>query len=387
MRNLKLAARMLLKTPFVTAIAVLSLALGIGANSAIFSLYDQILLKKLPVPNPGELVNFAAPGVKNGSTSCNQAGDCDVVLSYPMFRDLARTQASFSGLAAHRLFGASVAINNEPAVAEAMMVSGSYFPTLQLRPFLGRYLGPADDAVIGANYVTVLGYDFWQDKFGSDRSVLGRTMIINGRTYTIVGVAPEGFLGTTMFSHPSLYVPISMRNALQQGFRVTEFDRRNNYWVYVFGRLKPGVSLEQADAAMNGLYQPIINDIEAPLQEGMSDPTMKRFREKRLLLTAGPQGQSSAPEEASTPLYLLLGVTGVVLLIACANIANLLLARGAGRAAEMGVRLALGANRRQLLTLLLTESVMLALLGGIASLLVAQWTLSFIAVLLRARVA
>ncbi len=382
MRNLKLAARMLLKTPFVTAIAVLSLALGIGANSAIFSLYDQILLKKLPVPNPGELVNFAAPGVKNGSTSCNQAGDCDVVLSYPMFRDLARTQASFSGLAAHRLFGASVAINNEPAVAEAMMVSGSYFPTLQLRPFLGRYLGPADDAVIGANYVTVLGYDFWQDKFGSDRSVLGRTMIINGRTYTIVGVAPEGFLGTTMFSHPSLYVPISMRNALQQGFRVTEFDRRNNYWVYVFGRLKPGVSLEQADAAMNGLYQPIINDIEAPLQEGMSDPTMKRFREKRLLLTAGPQGQSSAPEEASTPLYLLLGVTGVVLLIACANIANLLLARGAGRAAEMGVRLALGANRRQLLTLLLTESVMLALLGGIASLLVAQWTLSFIAVLL-----
>ena len=380
MQNLKLAARMLFKTPFVTAIAILSLALGIGANSAIYSLFDQMLLRKLPVPAPDELVNLGAPGPKPGSQSCSQAGSCDVVFSYPMFRDLERTQTALTGLAAHRGFGASLAVNNEPTVGRGMLVSGSYFATLQVQAARGRLLSPSDDQVIGANYVTVLGHAFWQDRFGGDTAVVGKTVIINGRPYGIVGVTTPEFEGTTLGARPDLYVPISMRGAIATGF--TSFDNRQNYWVYVFGRRKPGVTLAQATASLNANYRPIINDVEAALQTGMSDQTLARFRAKTITVEPGPQGQSTVADDARVPLYLLFGVTGVVLLIACANIANLLLARGAGRAAEMGVRLALGATRRQLLALLLTESVLLALLGGAASLVVAQWTLTFISTLL-----
>ena len=151
MQNLKIAARMLLKTPFVTGVAILSLALGIGANSAIYSLFDQMLLRPLPVPNPRELINLSAPGPKPGSQSCNQAGDCDEVFSYAMFKDLEKGQTALTGLAAHRAFGASVAINNEPSTSEGMLISGSYFTTLQLTPFMGRLIAPSDDEVIGAN--------------------------------------------------------------------------------------------------------------------------------------------------------------------------------------------------------------------------------------------
>ncbi|MCU0617755.1 MAG: ABC transporter permease [Gemmatimonadaceae bacterium] len=384
LRHLTLAARLLARTPFVTTIAVLSLALGIGANAAIFSLFDQILLRPLPVPNPQELINLGAPGPKPGSQSCNQAGDCDVVFSYPMYRDLERQQTVLTGLAGHVAFGVSVAVNNEPASGEGMLVSGSYFPTLQLQPAVGRLLQPADDSIPGAHYVTVISHEFWQDRFGADPQIAGRTMIINGRTFTIVGVAPERFNGTTLGMRPQVYVPLSMRAVVDPGFRADRLEARRTYWVYVFGRRKPGVSLEQATVALNALYRPIITDVEMALQDGMSDQTLQRFREKVLTVEAGPQGQSSTHAEARTPLFMLFGVTGVVLLIACANIANLLLARGAGRAAEMGVRLALGATRRHLLSLLLTESVLLALLGGMVSLVVAQWTLTFIGSLMPA---
>ena len=382
MNNLKLAARMLLKTPFVTAIAVLSLALGIGANSAIFSLFDQILLRPLPVPAPQELVNLGAPGPKPGMTSCGQAGDCDEVFSYPMFRDLERLQKSLTGIAAHNQFGASLSVNNEPTTGSGLLVSGSYFPTLQVQPALGRLLTQADDQVPEANFVTVLGHDFWVDKFGSDPRVVGRTLVINGRTYTIVGVAPQGFYGTTLGIRPAVYVPLTMSASASPGGRSNLFQRRDAYWLYVFGRVKPGAAIAQADASLNVLYRSIVNDADAPQQKGMSDQAMKEFRSKKMTVLPGQRGQSSVHREAKTPLLLLFGVTGVVLLIACANIANLLLARGAGRAAEMGVRLALGASRRQLLSLLLTESVLLALVGGAASLLVAQWTLSGISALM-----
>ena len=370
---------MLLKTPFVTAIAVLSLALGIGANAAIFSLFDQLLLHPLDVSAPNRLVNLTAPGPMPGSNSCNQSGGCDEVFSYAMFRDLEKAQTPFSGLAAHRITDFSLNVRNEPMTSEGAMVSGSYFPVLGLNAVRGRLLTPDDDRVIGANFVAVIGYRFWEDRFGKDSNVVGQPIMVNGKSFRIVGVAPEKFSGTTAGTRPAVYVPISMRGEIQ---RFTKWEDRRNYWIYLFARLKPGVSIDAAATSANAVYHPIISDVEAPLQKGMSDKTMESFKKKALVLVPGGRGQSSIHKDAKTPIALLFSVTGVVLLIACANIANLLLARGAARATEMGVRLALGATRRNLVVQLLTESVMLALVGGLASLLVARWTLGVIGSLL-----
>jgi ABC-type antimicrobial peptide transport system permease subunit len=382
MHNLKLAFRTLFKSPFVTSVAIVSLALGIGANAAIFSLFNQMLLQSLPVPEPERLVNLVAPPPKPGAQSCNNAGDCDHVFSYPMFRDLERVQEVFTGIAAHVSFGANLSYKGQTQNGEGMLVSGSYFGVLGLNPALGRLLTPEDDVAIGNHFVTVLSHRYWTTKFNQDPNVLNETIIVNGHGLTIVGVAPPGFDGTTLGTRPQVFVPITMRGLMQPGFN--GFENRRSYWAYLFARLKPGVSIEQARASLNGQYRAIINDVEAPLQTGMSEQTMARFRAKPILVEEGYRGQSSLHENASTPLSLLLGVTAFVLLIACANIANLLLARGAGRAAEMAVRLSIGANRRQLMTQLLTESLLLAALGAAAGLLVARWTLVGIAQMLPA---
>jgi putative ABC transport system permease protein len=377
MPNIRLALRTLFKSPFVTMVAIISLALGIGANSAIFSLFDQMLLRPLPVPNPGELVNFKSPGPKPGSNSCGQAGGCDEIFSYPMFRDLEKAQTSFTGLAAHRNFGGSVGYQGTSLSADGLLVSGSYFPVLGLTPAIGRLFTPDDDKTVGSHFVVVLTYDYWRTRFALDPNILNQTVIVNGQGLTVVGVAPKGFNGTVLANDPDIFVPITMRGLMTPGFNA--FENRRNYWAYVFGRLKPGVSIEQATVAINGPYHAILNDVEVPLQKGMSDQRMAEFKVKQITTEIGNRGQSSFDDEARTPLVFLLAVTGTVLLIACANIANLLLVRGAGRAAEMAVRLSIGANRRQLIVQLLTESILLALGGGIAGMFVAKWTLDLIA--------
>ncbi|HEV8358390.1 MAG TPA: ABC transporter permease [Gemmatimonadales bacterium] len=375
MSHVKLALRALLKTPFVTTVAVVSLALGIGANAAIFSLFDQLLLRPLAVPAPERLVNLGAPGPNPGSQSCGMAGGCDVVFSYPMFRDLERGQKWFTGIAAHVVFGANLAPRGQtPINALGMLVSGSYFPVLRLTPAVGRLLTPADDRVVGGHPLAVLSYDYWATRLGSDPRVVSRIIVVNGQPLTIIGVAPRGFTGTTLGVQPKVFVPISMRGLMNPGWE--GFESRRSYWAYLFARLLPGVSLEQATLAMNGLYHPIIAEVEAPLQKGMSEATLSRFKAKAITLADGRRGQSSVHKESKTPMMLLFALTALVLLIACANIANLLLARGAGRAMEMAVRLSLGASRGRVVTQLLVESCILAVLGGGASLLVAQWTLS-----------
>ncbi|MFW5951386.1 MAG: ABC transporter permease [Gemmatimonadota bacterium] len=373
MSQLKHAVRVLLRTPLLTTVAILSLALGIGANAAIYSLYDQLLLRSLPVQEPDRLVNLSAPGPKGGRQSCNQAGDCDVVLSYPMFRDLQAEHPGFSGLAGHRHFGANLALGDRTVDGEGMLVSGSYFPVLGVRPALGRLLDPGDDRVIGEHPVAVLAHRFWQNALGGDPDVLNRTVVVNGRTLTVVGVAAPGFNGTSLGIHPDVFVPLSMRAAVEPGFE--GFENRRRYWVYAFGRLAPGASVEEADAAINQLYASILTEVELPLQENADDETLARFAAKRLVLSEGDRGQSLLHGQLGTPLVLLLGLTGLVVLIACANIANLLLAKGAHRSTEMAVRGSLGASRGQLLRQLLTESLLLAAAGGVLSLLVAGGTL------------
>ena len=384
--NLKLAARGLARNPFVSAVAIISLAFGIGANAAIFSLFHQMLMRPLPVPEPERLVNLAAPGVKLGSTSCNTAGGCDVIFSYPMFRDLEGTQTVFTGMAAHRSFSANLAYGGETATAEGMLVSGGYFPVLGLRAGVGRLINANDDATIGESAVAVLSHDYWLDRFGGDAAIINDSLVINGQPFTVIGVAPPEFEGTTTGSLPKVFVPITMREVLQPRL-AGAFESRRNYWVYVFARLNPGVDMEGARAALNGQYAAIINEVEAPLQTGMSDATLEQFRAKQVVLEPGLRGQSSLHSSTGTPLAILNGVTFLVLLIACANIANLLLARAVARSGEMAVRLSVGANRRHLIAQLLTESVLLAVFGGVAGLLVARWTLLGIASLLPDQIA
>ncbi|MEX2272165.1 MAG: ABC transporter permease [Vicinamibacterales bacterium] len=383
MKNLRYALRTLFRTPFVTTVAILSLALGIGANAAIFSLFNQMLLKPLPVHKPHELVNLTAPPPKPGSQSCNNAGECEHVFSYPMFRDLeSKGQHVFISVAAHRLFGANLAFEGQTLAGEGMLVSGSYFPLLGLTPAHGRLLSPEDDRAVGESAVVVLSHRWWRTRFNQDRHILGKRLTVNGLPMDIIGVAPEGFDGTTLGTRPHVFVPITMRSAMERSFRPAGFANRRSYWAYLFARQRPGVSLDEATAGINQLYSSIINSVETPLQSGMSEQTLAQFRKKPLVVSDGRYGQSSTRRDAKPYLTALLGVTALVLLIACANIANLLLVRSAGRAGEMALRLSIGASRKQLIGQLLTESLVLAAFGGLIGLLVARWTLDGIASLL-----
>ncbi|HET6630159.1 MAG TPA: ABC transporter permease [Woeseiaceae bacterium] len=387
MTNIKSAIRQLAKRPGLAAIIVVTLALGIGANAAMFSLFHQLLLQPLPVPEPERLVILSSPGTKGGSVSCSGMGDCSQVFSYPMLQDLQREQTVFTGIAAHRAFGANIAVEGAQAVSgEGMVVNGAYFSVLRLRPALGRLIGPQDEPKPGEGRVAVLSYDYWQNNFGGDPEVLGKLLTINGQRMTVIGVAPAGFTGASIGNRPQVYVPMTMRWLMEPYFPESS-ENRLAYWAYLFARLKPGVSVEQAEAAINGPYHAIINEIEAPLNDFLSDDDLASFRAKTIELLPGARGQSRRPEESRLPLMLLLGVTTLVLVIACVNIANLLLARGAMRAGEMALRSAIGASRVQMVRQLMTEAVLLGLLGCLAGLPIAAATLGLIGYMMPAEAA
>ena len=367
MSRLRQTVRRLLRAPGFAITVVLTLALGIGATTAMFSWVHTVLLQPLPVPEPERLVNLSAPGPKPGSQSCGLAGDCEQVFSYPMFRDLEAAQDAFTGLAGYRFFRANLAHDGTTLAGAGVLVSGSYFDVLRLEPALGRLITSADEPQVGESAVAVLGYDYWQSGFGGDPTVLGRTIVANGAPLTIIGVAPEDFSSTTIGARPQIFVPLSMRWVMEPTVPRNAEDRLA-YWIYAFGRLRPRVTMDQAAASINGIYRGILQEVEAPLNAFLPPDVLERFEQKAIGVTPGAQGQSEIPRTASQPLKLLLGVTGLVLLIACVNIANLLLARGAARTGELAVRAAIGASGRRLLTHSLSEAAVLALVGGVASL-------------------
>ncbi len=386
MGNFRFAVRQLMLRPALTAIIVLTLALGIGANAAMYSMFHQVLLQPLPVPEPGSLVNLGSPGPKMGTVSCSNIGSCDYVFSYPMLNDLQREQTVFTGIAAHRGFGASIVVDGQAANGQGLLVNGDYFMVLQLQPALGRLIGRHDEPQVGEGHVAVLSHDYWQNDFGGDPQVVGRSLVVNGQTLTVIGVAPEDFTGTTYGQRPQVFVPLTLRWLMEPYFPPGA-ENRQSYWVYLFARLKPGVSVEQAESAINVPYRAILNDVEAPLNSRMSEQRLEEFKARTLLLEPGARGQSDAPDQARLPLTMLLGLTMLVLLIACVNIANLLLARGAARAGEMAIRASIGASRTQMVAQLLTEAGLLGGLGCIASLPVAAATLGLISSIMPAQVA
>ncbi len=378
MNQLRPLLRQLRLRPGLSFVVIAMLALGIGATTAMFSLYHQILVRPLPVPEPGRLVNLAAPGPgKFGGTYGDLGiGDREAQFSYAMFRELEARQSGFTGLAAHTDFVSNLSYREQPSYSRGgTMVSGGYFRVLGLNPALGRLITPEDEPRVGESKVVVLSYDYWQRRFSGDPNIIGELLTVNGQDLEIVGVAPEGFTGTILGVRADVFVPLSLRWLMVP--TLGAYDESNpfryfNYWAYVFGRLAPGVTLERAGAELNTLYSGLLNEVEAPLLPAQVPQEVRdQFRKRRIAFSPGELGWGPLRARAERPLELLIGVTVLVLLIVCVNIANLLLARGAARSGEIAIRAALGGRRLQLARALLCESFVLIAIGGALSLLVA----------------
>ncbi|MEZ5402730.1 MAG: ABC transporter permease [Bryobacteraceae bacterium] len=377
MRTIRLAFRNLLRTPVTTAVAVVSLALGIGANTAMFSVMDQVLWRTLPVPEPERLAFVYHPGPLQGSVSTDEGGGPS--FSYPVYLGLARQQTAFTGLAAARSSGASISYANNAIRGSVHIVTGNYFEVLGVRAAMGRVLSRADDVTRGGHPVAVLSHKYWSNTMGSNPAVLNQTIVVNGTPLTIVGVAQRGFENERVGADPELFVPVAMRPQVipsRRGERdeVDDLDNRRVHWITIFGRLKPGTTLAQAQAALDVPYRAQVEeDIKA--YSTPSKTLVEQVRAKHIVLKPGKHGRGGLRGGARTPILLVLCITAVVLLIACANVANLLLARASTRSREIALRLSVGATRWQIIRQLLTESWVLAGVSGAAGLLVAVATL------------
>ncbi|HKS67403.1 MAG TPA: ABC transporter permease [Candidatus Acidoferrales bacterium] len=371
--DMRYALRMLAKNPGFTAIAVLTLALGIGANTAIFSFTDQILLRDLPVPNPQQLVVLRSPGPDNGHC-WSDIDKCAQSFSYPMYKALRGQAAVFSGLLAYHGANINVSGHGVTQSAHGVLVSGNYFQTLEVQPALGRLFTASDEGVSGENTVAVLSYSYWARQFGADPSILNKPLVVNGVPLTVVGVARKGFDGVQVGETPDVFVPVTMKSQMMP----TEgqpLEDRGDFWLPLVARLAPGITPVRAQASLQPVYAALLKE-DAEVRGGFSPDLLKRYISKPLFLVDGAHGRMVLQQDTEEPLLVLMSMVALVLLIACTNLAGLLVARGEARQREVALRLALGAGRARLIRQLLTESLLIGLAGGAAGIALASWCLN-----------
>jgi len=372
-QDVRYGLRMLAKHPGFTAIAVLTLALGIGANTAIFSLLNQILLRQLPVKDPKELVLLRAPGVRTGHIWSD--GDDSEPFSYPLYKGLRDNNPAFAGIFGRYAFSASIASHGKTERGSGELVTGNYFEVLGVRPALGRVFSQEDDRVPGAHPVAVLSYAYWLRQFGGDPGVLNQTLLVNNTEMTVVGVAQAGFAGVQVGQSTDVFVPTMMKGQMTP-IR-SGLEDWNDYWMAVLARRKPGVSMAQAEARINAAYHPLLEEQLTKIK-GWDEKKRQQFLSKKLVLASGAQGRVTLQRDSGPPLMALFAMVALVLLIACTNVANLLLAQGAARQREFAIRTAMGATRGRMMRQLVVESFLCAIAGGALGLVLGSWLMGML---------
>ena len=358
-QDLVYAVRGFRRSPVFTSIAILSLTLGIGANTAIFSLIDQLILRLLPIQDPQRVVLLAGMGRHYGGNDGRNA------LAYPMYLDLRERNQVFTGMMARNRQRLLVGIDQQSEAVFGELVSGSYFPLLGVSPAIGRLLTDADDQHTNENPYAVLSYAYWQTRFAGNPGILGQTIRVNTFPFTVIGVSAPGFDGLEPGIPAQVFMPMAMAPSIRGG---TNMQDRRQRWVNVYGRLKPGVSIGQAKAGLQPLFHQILEmEVQQPAFRNAAPYDKEQFLRMWMDVMPGSQGNTVLRRQYEKPLVVLMGMVGLVLLIACSNLASLLTARAAARQKEIAIRLAIGASRTRMIQQLLTESLLLSVAGGAAA--------------------
>jgi predicted permease len=363
--DIRYTVRMLLKNPGFTLVVVFTLALGLGANAAIFSLMDRVLLQTLPVANPEQLAVLSSFD-SDGETEIDQS------FSYPMYRDLRDRNDVFSGVIVRGSTQMNVSHGEQTERVRGELVSGNFFEVLGVRPWAGRLFTQDDDRAPGAHPVAVLSYSYWESRFGKDQDLIGKTILINEHPLTVIGVTPPGFYGVNLSNSPDVRVPMMMTPVFNP-LPPTRLQSWRHQWLTIMARRKADVSQEQAQASLNVLYRQLREAEAQQLPPDLGAADRAEFLAQRIAVIPGDQGFRHLQAELKTSLWVLFGATCAVLLILCANLANLMMARATVRAQETAVRLALGAGRLRLLRQWLVEGMVLAIFGGAVGVVIALW--------------